>query len=103
MAESTLTANERTTVPAEIRLAIGAVSGTRLVWRYVTEGRLSVRDKNKTAAEVKRIVQMPKGVSLKVDEMRPRYSPSSSIPMSLWASNASVIDLAQGAVKSIRL
>ena len=50
MAKSTLTANERTTVPAEIRLAIGAVSGTRLVWRYVTEGRLSVRDKNKTAA-----------------------------------------------------
>lgn len=68
MAESTLTANGRTTVPAEIRLAIGAVSGTRLVWRYVTEGRLSVRVKNKTAAEVKGLVKMPKGVSLKVDE-----------------------------------
>jgi antitoxin PrlF len=103
MAESTLTANGRTTVPAEIRLTIGTVSETRLVWCYVAEGRLSARVKNKTTAEVKGIVKMPKGVSLKVDEMRPRYSPSSSIPMSLWASNASVIDLAQGAVKSIRL
>ncbi|KLR57836.1 AbrB family transcriptional regulator [Diaphorobacter sp. J5-51] len=71
MAESTITAKGQTTVPAEIRQAIGGVPGTRLVWHVLAGGRLSVRVKNKTAADVKGIVKVPKGQRLDIEEMRP--------------------------------
>lgn len=45
MAESTITANGQTTVPADIRQSIGAVPGTRLVWHALADGRLFVRVK----------------------------------------------------------
>lgn len=47
MTESTITAKGQTTVPAEIRQAIGGVPGTRLVWHVLADGRLSVRVKTK--------------------------------------------------------
>lgn len=71
MTESTITAKGQTTVPAEIRQAIGGVPGTRLVWHVLSGGRLSVRVKNKSAAEVKGIVNAPNGRRLEIEEMRP--------------------------------
>jgi antitoxin PrlF len=71
MNESTITANGQTTVPAEIRQAIGGAPGTRLVWRVLAGGRLSVRVKNKYASDVKGIVKVPKGQRLNVEAMRP--------------------------------
>lgn len=71
MAESTITIKGRTTVPVEIRQAIGGVPGTRLVWHVLAGGRLSVRAKNKTAADVKGIAKVSKGRRLEIEEMRP--------------------------------
>lgn len=71
MAESTITAKWRTTVPVEIRQAIGGVPGTRLVWHVLAGGRLSVRVKNKTAADVKGITKVSKRRRLEIEEMRP--------------------------------
>ena len=71
MSESTITAKGKTTVPAEIRRAIGGVPGTRLVWRVLAVGRLSVRVKNKSAIDVKGIVKVPNGLRLEAEEMRP--------------------------------
>ena len=71
MTESTITAKGQTTVPADIRQTIGGVPGTRLVWHVLTDGRLFVRVKNKTAADVKGIVKVLQGKRLSVEEMRP--------------------------------
>lgn len=71
MCESTISAKGQTTGPAVIRRAIGGVPGTRLVWRVLAVGRLSVRVKNKSAVDVKGIVKVPKGLRLEVEEMRP--------------------------------
>ena len=43
MYQSTITAKGQTTIPAGIRKAIGAIPGTRLVWRVHGEGLLQVR------------------------------------------------------------
>lgn len=71
MTESTITANGQTTVPAEIRKAIGGIPGTRLVWHLLEGGRLFVRVKNKTAADLKGTVKVPMKRVLDIEEMRP--------------------------------
>jgi bifunctional DNA-binding transcriptional regulator/antitoxin component of YhaV-PrlF toxin-antitoxin module len=71
MTESTITAKGQTTVPAEIRQTIGSVPGTRLVWHVLSNGRVFVRAKIKTSADVKGMVKLPKGKRLSVEEMRP--------------------------------
>ena len=71
MAESTITTKGQTTVPADIRQAIGGAPGTRLVWHVLSDGRLFVRVKNKTAQDVKGILKAPKDKRLSIEEMRP--------------------------------
>ena len=71
MTESIITAKGQTTIPADIRQSIGGTPGTRLVWHAQEDGRLFVRVKNKTAADVKGIVQLPKGKKLRLEAMRP--------------------------------
>jgi antitoxin PrlF len=71
MTESTITAKGQTTVPADIRQAIGGVPGTRLVWHVLADGRLFVRVKNKSAADVKGILRTPKDTRLSIEKMRP--------------------------------
>jgi bifunctional DNA-binding transcriptional regulator/antitoxin component of YhaV-PrlF toxin-antitoxin module len=71
MTESTITAKGQTTVPANIRQTIGSVPGTRLVWHVLSNGRVFVRAKIKTVADVKGMVKLPKGKRLSVEEMRP--------------------------------
>lgn len=71
MTESTITAKGQTTVPADIRQAIGGAPGTRLVWHVLSDGRLFVRVKNKTAQDIKGILKAPKDKRLSIEEMRP--------------------------------
>ena len=71
MSQSTINAKGQTTVPADIRQAIGGAPGTRLVWHVLSDGRLFVRVKNKTAADVKGILKSPKDMRLSIEEMRP--------------------------------
>ena len=71
MTESTIPAKGQTTVPADIRQAIGGAPGTRLVWHVLSDGRLFVRVKNKTAQDVKGILKALKDKRLSIEEMRP--------------------------------
>jgi antitoxin PrlF len=71
MAESTITAKGQTTVPADIRQSIGSAPGTRLVWHVLSDGRLFVRVKNKSALALAGMVQAPKGKRITVEDMRP--------------------------------
>ena len=71
MNESTISAKGKTTVPANIRQTIGGVPGTRLLWHVLADGRLFVRVKNKTAADVKGSVKVPQGKRLSVEDTRP--------------------------------
>ena len=71
MPESTITAKGQTTVPRQVREQLGAGPGTRLVWHVLSDGRLFVRVKNKTAQDVKGILKAPKDKRLSIEEMRP--------------------------------
>lgn len=71
MSESTINAKGQTTVPADIRQAMGGAPGMRLVWHVLSESGLFVRVKNKTAADVKGMLKSPKGKRLSIEEMRP--------------------------------
>ena len=71
MTESTITAKGQTTVPADIRLAIGGTAGTRLVWHYLNDGRLFVRVKNRSMLELKGMLTPPKGKHVSVEDMKP--------------------------------
>ena len=70
MTESTITAKGQTTVPADIRVAIGAGPGTRLVWHVLQDGRLFVRAKNKSILNLRRLLTPPKGKHLSIKDMK---------------------------------
>jgi bifunctional DNA-binding transcriptional regulator/antitoxin component of YhaV-PrlF toxin-antitoxin module len=71
MTESTITAKGQTTVPADIRQSIGGLPGTRLLWHVLADGRVFIRVKSKTAADVKGIVSTPKAKRIPIEAMRP--------------------------------
>jgi antitoxin PrlF len=71
MSESTITAKGQTTVPADVRLAIGAAPGTRLVWHTLTDGRLFVRVKNKSMLDLKGMLKPTKGRRVAPKDMKP--------------------------------
>lgn len=71
MTESTITAKGQTTVPADIRQAIGGVPGTRLVWHALPDGRLLVRVKNKSVLDLKGMLKPPKGKHVAIEDMKP--------------------------------
>lgn len=71
MTESTITAKGQTTVPADIRLAIGGAPGTRLVWHSLNDGRLFVRVKNKSVLDLKGMLTAPKGKHVTIEGMKP--------------------------------
>ena len=47
MAESTITAKGQTTVPQQVRDALGAQPGARLAWHVLSDGTVIVRAKTK--------------------------------------------------------
>ena len=71
MTESTITAKGQTTVPADIRQAIGGAPGTRLVWHALNDGRLFVRVKNKSVLDMKGMLTPPKGKRVAIENMKP--------------------------------
>ncbi|WP_341313521.1 AbrB/MazE/SpoVT family DNA-binding domain-containing protein [Paraburkholderia sp. IMGN_8] len=65
MAESRLTTKGRTTVPAEVRKALGAKPGTPLVWHVMSDGKVLVRAKSKSILELAGTVESPvQGVTI---------------------------------------
>ena len=71
MTESTITAKGQTTVPADIRQAIGGAPGTRLVWHVLNDGRLFVRVKNKSILNLEGMLLPPKGKHVAIEDMKP--------------------------------
>jgi antitoxin PrlF len=69
MAESTITAKGQTTVPMQIRDALGAAPGTRLLWHLLPDGSISVRVKSGSILDLAGTLKAPKGKRVKVDEM----------------------------------
>ena len=59
MIESMITAKGQTTVPADIRGAMGAGAGTRLVWHVLQDGWLFVRAKSKSILDLKGMLTPP--------------------------------------------
>jgi bifunctional DNA-binding transcriptional regulator/antitoxin component of YhaV-PrlF toxin-antitoxin module len=71
MTESTLTAKGQTTVPRQVREAIGATPGTRLVWHVLPDGAVIVRAKTKSVLELAGTLKAPKGRHVAIEEMNP--------------------------------
>lgn len=71
MAESTITAKGQTTVPADIRAAIQAKPGTRLVWAAMPDGTIIVRAKNQSLLDMAGMVKAPKGRRASIEAMNP--------------------------------
>jgi len=71
MTESTITAKGQTTVPADIRQAIGGTPGTRLVWHVLNDGRLFVRVKNKSVLDMVGMLTPPMGQHVAIEDMKP--------------------------------
>jgi antitoxin PrlF len=71
MSDSTVTAKGQTTVPADIRNAVGCVPGTRLEWHVLEGGRLFVRVKNKSIQDLKGMFTPPKGKRVSLEDLRP--------------------------------
>ncbi len=70
MNESTITAKGQTTVPADILQRIGGLPETRLLWHVLADGRVFIRVKNKTAADVKGIARTTNAKCIPVRAMR---------------------------------
>jgi antitoxin PrlF len=71
MAESTLTAKGRTTVPAAIRAQLNAVPGTRLMWSVTPNGTIIVRARNKSILDMAGMLKAPEGKRVAVEDMNP--------------------------------
>ncbi|MDO8777849.1 MAG: AbrB family transcriptional regulator [Burkholderiaceae bacterium] len=71
MSESIIGAKGQTTVPADIRRAIGGAPGMRLVWHALDNGRLLVRVKNKSVLDLKSTLTPPKGKHVAIENMVP--------------------------------
>ena len=69
MAESTLTSKGQTTVPQQIRDALGAGPGTKLLWYVLPDGSITVRTKSKSVTDLAGMLKAPKGKHVTVEEM----------------------------------
>ena len=71
MSESTMTAKGQTTVPRQVRDAIGAGPGTRLVWHVMPGGGLIVRAKTHSVMALAGMLKSPKKKPVPVEDMNP--------------------------------
>ena len=71
MSESTITAKGQTTVPQQIREALDAGPGTRLMWYVLPDASISVRVKSKSILDLAGMLKAPKGKRVSVDKMNP--------------------------------
>ncbi|HUG21288.1 AbrB/MazE/SpoVT family DNA-binding domain-containing protein [Piscinibacter sp.] len=71
MTESTITAKGQTTVPQQVRDALGAHPGVRLVWHVLSDGTVVVRAKTKSILDLAGSLKRPKGSKrVTVEQMR---------------------------------
>ena len=71
MSESTITVKGQTTVPQQVREALGAGPGTRLLWHVLPDGSISVRVKSKSILDLAGMLKAPKGKRVALDKMNP--------------------------------
>ena len=71
MAESTIMAKGRTTVPAAVRALVRATRGTRLVWSVTPDGTIIVRAKTNSILDMAGMLKAPKGKRVAVADMNP--------------------------------
>ena len=71
MSESTITVKGQTTVPRQVREALGAGPGTRLMWYVMPDGSISVRVKSKSILDLAGMLKAPKGKRVGLDKMNP--------------------------------
>ena len=71
MADSTLTSKGQTTVPLEIREAVGLQTGAKLSWSISPDGVLLIRAKTKSIQSLEGAIKLPKGKQLSIEEMNP--------------------------------
>jgi AbrB family looped-hinge helix DNA binding protein len=71
MADSTLTSKGQTTIPQEIREAVGIQTGTKLSWHIVPDGTLIVRAKTNSIQSLEGSIKLPKGKQISIQEMNP--------------------------------
>lgn len=71
MSESKVTARGQTTIPAEIRAAINAKPGTRLVWSQAPDGTLLVRAKTQSILNMAGALRGEKPGRLRLKDMAP--------------------------------
>ena len=69
MAESTLTAKGQTTVPAQVREALGFAPGTRLLGHVLPDGSILVRAKTRSLQELAGLLKRPKTRRVPIEHM----------------------------------
>lgn len=71
MAESTLTAKGQTTVPQQVRDALGAQPGARLAWHVLSDGTVVVRAKTRSILDLAGSLKPKKGSKrVSIEKMR---------------------------------
>ena len=71
MADSTLTSKGQTTVPLEIREAVGLQTGAKLSWSISPDGVLLIRAKTKSIQSLEGAIKLPTGKQISIEEMNP--------------------------------
>jgi AbrB family looped-hinge helix DNA binding protein len=71
MPDSTLTSKGQTTVPQEIREAVGLQTGTKLIWNLAPGGVLIVRAKTQSIKSLEGVIKVPKGKTISIQDMNP--------------------------------
>lgn len=71
MTQSTLTAKGQTTVPLEIRRAMQALPGHKLMWTLMPDGTVVVRAKNKSIFDMVGMLKPAKGIKVSIEDMNP--------------------------------
>lgn len=71
MAESTITSQGQTTVPADIRALVHAKPGTKLVWSVTPDGTIIVRAKTRSILDMAGTLRPPKGGHVAIEDMNP--------------------------------
>lgn len=69
MPSSIINAKGQTTVPAEVRMRIGATAGTQLTWTAMPDGTVVVRAKTKSILDLRGTLTPPKGTHVSIANM----------------------------------
>jgi antitoxin PrlF len=69
MSESTITSKGQTTIPSQVRDAVGAKPGTRLVWHVMPDGSIVVRAKTKSLLDLAGSVKPARKRKVAVEDM----------------------------------